>query len=71
MAGTVPPLFGFVQRAGGIDEDEMYRVFNMGLGMVIAVAPGDAARLQAEVPSAFEVGVVVPVAEGEERVGWQ
>ena len=49
----------------------MYRVFNMGLGMVIAVAPGDAARLQAEVPSAFEVGVVVSVAEGEERVGWQ
>src|SRR4051812_20657250 len=67
----VPPLFSYVQRAGGIDEDEMYRVFNMGLGMVIAVAPGDAARLRAEVPSAFEVGVVVPVSEGEERVGWQ
>jgi hypothetical protein len=39
--------------------------------MVIAVAPGDAARLQVEVPSAFEVGVVVSVGEGDERVGWQ
>ena len=49
----------------------MYRVFNMGLGMVIAVAPENASRLQSEVPSAFEVGVVVPVGDGEERVGWQ
>ena len=64
-------MFGFVQRAGGIDEEEMYRVFNMGLGMVIVVAPGDAERLQTEVPAAFEVGIVVPVAAGEQRVGWQ
>ena len=34
----MPPIFGFVQRAGNIDEAEMYRVFNMGLGMVIVVA---------------------------------
>jgi phosphoribosylformylglycinamidine cyclo-ligase len=67
----VPAIFDFVKRAGGIDAAEMYHVFNMGLGMVIAVAPGDAARLRAEVPSAFEAGVVVQVREGEERVGWQ
>jgi phosphoribosylformylglycinamidine cyclo-ligase len=70
-AWQVPPIFPFVQRAGSIDEDEMYRVFNMGLGMVIAVAPGNAERLRTEMPSAFEVGVVVPVAGAEPRVGWQ
>ena len=67
----VPPVFPFVQRAGSIEGDEMFRVFNMGLGMVIAVAPGDAGRLLAEVPAAFEVGVVVPEVEVEPRVGWQ
>jgi phosphoribosylformylglycinamidine cyclo-ligase len=64
-------VFGFVQRAGGIHEEEMFRVFNMGLGMVIAVAPEHAGRLQAALPSAFEAGVVVPVTLGEPRVGWQ
>ena len=34
----VPPLFRVLQRAGRVDETEMFRVFNMGIGM-IAVAP--------------------------------
>ena len=38
---SVPPIFGEVQRAGGVDGDEMERVFNLGLGMVVAV-PADA-----------------------------
>ncbi len=37
----VPPLFQLIQREGRIDRDEMYRVFNMGIGMVVIVAPGD------------------------------
>lgn len=37
-AWTVPPLFRVLQQAGGVDEDEMYRVFNMGIGM-IAIVP--------------------------------
>ena len=36
---AVPPIFRLLQRWGGVDEDEMFRVFNMGLGMVIAVPP--------------------------------
>lgn len=35
----VPPLFRFLQERGGIDEAEMWRVFNMGIGYVIAVRP--------------------------------
>ncbi|MCK4299111.1 MAG: phosphoribosylformylglycinamidine cyclo-ligase [Planctomycetes bacterium] len=35
----VPPIFGLVQRVGGVDEEEMYRVFNMGIGMVLIVSP--------------------------------
>lgn len=39
---TTPPLFRVLERAGGVERDEMYRVFNMGIGM-IAVVPADEA----------------------------
>ena len=35
----VPPVFGWLQKLGSIDDDEMERVFNMGLGLVIVVKP--------------------------------
>ena len=39
-----PELFRWLQREGGVAEDEMHRVFNCGIGMVLVVAPQDAAR---------------------------
>jgi phosphoribosylformylglycinamidine cyclo-ligase len=36
---TVPPLFRVLQREGGVERDEMFRAFNMGVGMVVVVAP--------------------------------
>ena len=38
-AWEIPPLFHWLQERGGVDSDEMFRVFNMGVGMVAAVAP--------------------------------
>ncbi|NOY80456.1 MAG: phosphoribosylformylglycinamidine cyclo-ligase [Kiritimatiellaeota bacterium] len=35
----VPPIFGLIRQAGGIGEAEMFRVFNMGVGMVWFVPP--------------------------------
>jgi phosphoribosylformylglycinamidine cyclo-ligase len=43
-----PPVFGFVQRAGSVDDREMHRTFNMGTGFVAALAPENAAALAAE-----------------------
>lgn len=37
----VPPLFSFLQEAGRVDREEMYRVFNMGIGFVIVVRKKD------------------------------
>lgn len=34
-----PPVFGWLQRLGDIDQDEMDRVFNMGIGLVLVVSP--------------------------------
>lgn len=40
-AWTPPPLFRFLQERGGVSRDEMYRVFNMGIGLVIIIRPAE------------------------------
>ena len=35
----IPPVFPFIQEMGRVEEEEMYRTFNMGIGMVLAVSP--------------------------------
>ena len=35
----MPPIFDFLQRHGNVDDAEMMRVFNMGIGYVLAVRP--------------------------------
>jgi len=42
---TPPPLFGLLQHRGGIVDDEMFRAFNMGIGLVIACVDGEVARV--------------------------
>lgn len=34
-----PPIFDLIARGGGIDADELYRVFNMGIGIALIIAP--------------------------------
>ncbi len=58
----VPPLFKLIQQRGGVDEAEMFRVFNLGIGMVAVVAPGDLAALQAAI--AEETFVIGELAAG-------
>ena len=35
----IPPIFRFLQEKGGVDEAEMYHVFNMGVGLVLVLPP--------------------------------
>lgn len=53
------PIFWMLQEEGGVGTDEMFRVFNMGLGMVLAVSPYDAPSVQEALPDAVVVGEVV------------
>jgi phosphoribosylamine--glycine ligase/phosphoribosylaminoimidazole synthetase len=48
----VPSLFQLIQKRGAISSDEMFRVFNMGIGMVAILAAGDAAAFQNALPEA-------------------
>jgi phosphoribosylformylglycinamidine cyclo-ligase len=65
-AWDVPPLFRLIQREGGIAEEEMYRTFNMGIGLVFAVDASDVASVRAGLPDAIVLGDVVKQV-GEER----
>jgi len=49
-----PALFRVLERAGGVDHDEMYRVFNMGVGMIAVVAADAAAEVMAQLEAAGE-----------------
>jgi phosphoribosylformylglycinamidine cyclo-ligase len=65
----IPPVFGWLQKLGKIDEVEMFRVFNMGIGFVVIVSRYYAESIQrqftAEGVPAFEIG---EVREGEPGV---
>ncbi|HEX2236292.1 MAG TPA: AIR synthase-related protein, partial [Actinomycetota bacterium] len=39
-----PPVFSLLQELGGVTDEEMFRVFNMGVGFVVVVRAGDADR---------------------------
>jgi phosphoribosylformylglycinamidine cyclo-ligase len=52
------PVFGFVQREGGVDDAEMHRTFNMGTGFVAALSPSDAERVVEASEDARIVGKV-------------
>ena len=43
----IPPVFSFMARAGQVEDMEMYRVFNMGIGMIAIVAEESQAPVQA------------------------
>jgi phosphoribosylformylglycinamidine cyclo-ligase len=47
-----------MQSLGNIDEAEMFRTFNMGVGMVMMVAAADASAIRNDLGSAYEIGRV-------------
>ena len=63
-----PPLFAHIQRAGGIEDGEMFRTFNMGIGMVLVASPPDAAAVLEAAPGSWRCGVVERRAEGAPAV---
>lgn len=56
---TVPHLFQMIQKGGGVSDDEMYRTFNMGIGMVVVVAPEDHHEVEHSLERRGEVSHVI------------
>jgi phosphoribosylformylglycinamidine cyclo-ligase len=67
---TVPPIFGMIAEDGNVDEHVMFNTFNMGVGMVLAVAPSQVdaviSALGDSGEQAFVIGETVP---GDKSVG--
>ena len=55
----VPEIFRLIQERGGVAQDEMFRVFNMGVGFVFVVSAEDEAGARELAPEAFAVGRIV------------
>ena len=64
----VPPIFSLIQQRADIDDEEMVRTFNVGIGMTVVLAPGSVEAALAALPDACRMGRVVEVAASEARV---
>ena len=71
-AWPLPPLFGWLKAQGGIDDAELHRVFNCGIGMIAVVAERDAERALQCVneagETAYRVGTIDRRPRGAEPV---
>ena len=64
----VLPIFKIIQAEGGISDQEMYRVFNMGLGMVAVCPEANVAKVLECLPDAVVIGKMIARGEGEQVV---
>ena len=66
---ALPQMFRWLQFAGGVNQDEMYRVFNCGIGMVVIVSAAEAEAAEAKLAAAgetvYRIGVIDTRREGE------
>lgn len=71
-AWTMPVLFQWLQENGGVEDEEMWRVFNCGIGMIVVVPADKAAAIQssfeAQGETVYQLGKVVNRAEDEAAV---
>ncbi|HET9403606.1 MAG TPA: phosphoribosylformylglycinamidine cyclo-ligase [Burkholderiales bacterium] len=69
---TMPPLFRWLQEQGGVADEELYRVFNCGIGMVVVVRDTDAGKalktLRAAGETAWRIGRIVKRKKNEPQV---
>ncbi len=56
---AIPPLFQWLVATGGLAQEEAYRVWNMGIGMVLVVGEAESAALRARLPAARVIGQLV------------
>lgn len=63
----VPPIFGLMRQNGGLEEKMMYNTYNMGLGMVLALDPGDVDKAIAAIEASGEKAYVVGRVQAGEK----
>jgi phosphoribosylformylglycinamidine cyclo-ligase len=70
-AWPVPPVFPWIQQLGDVDDDEMFRVFNMGIGLALVVSPYYADSVREQLASCgLESWTIGRAVEGDQQVVW-
>lgn len=69
VAWPVPPVFDFLQKIGKVDDVEMHRVFNMGLGYIVITDQYTAWEIQEKYPLFMQVGFLEPGSGKTEIMG--
>jgi phosphoribosylformylglycinamidine cyclo-ligase len=70
-AWPVLPVFTWLQNLGEVEDDEMYRVFNMGIGLALVVSPYYAESVQQQLTkSGMQSWVIGRAVEGNQTVEW-
>ncbi len=65
----VPAIFKLLQKTGNIEEEMMYNTYNMGLGMIVAVAPEDVEKTMEAMKAAGDTPYIVgEIKDGEKGV---
>jgi phosphoribosylformylglycinamidine cyclo-ligase len=64
---SVPAIFGLIQKKGNVTKDEMFHVFNMGIGMTVICSAENAVTIRKLLPDARIVGEVMKQV-GDSRV---
>jgi len=65
---TKPPIFSLIQKEGKISDEEMYRTFNMGIGMVLIVPDGESEKILEELKLMnYDSSIVGKVIKGEKQ----
>ena len=66
---TVPPLFEHLQQLGSVEQDEMLRTFNMGIGLIVVVPAEQVKKAKAILNRANERHCVIGrIVRGERKV---
>ncbi len=68
QAWAVPPIFQLIRQKGNVPRNEMFHVFNMGIGMVLVCSPEDVSQITKALPEAKIIGKVVEQVEKERVV---
>lgn len=64
----ISPIFELIQKIGDVNPIEMYRVFNMGLGMIVICSPSDVDKVKSAVSDTLIVGEVVKTEKSGSKV---
>jgi len=59
QAWTISPIFHLIQQQGNVSQDEMFHVFNMGIGMVVICSPDNADQITKALPESKVIGEVM------------